>query len=161
MLRDPYAVLGVREGADMDEIKRAYRKKAKEYHPDLHPDDPAANEKMQQVNEAYELLCNPDKYRAARQAGPRPDAYGQRTYDGYARGGQAYGGGGWQYTYYTAADEEEILRAWQQAWRQAGEAQTRRRAFNPLRGVARVVAGLFLIRLVISFLRFMLFGFLG
>ena len=63
MVKDPYDVLGVSRRANMDEIKRAYRKKAKECHPDLHPDDPHAKERMQEVNEAYDMLCNPGKHR--------------------------------------------------------------------------------------------------
>ena len=46
MIDDPYRVLGVSPNATQDEIKKAYRKKAKEYHPDLHPNDPEANLKM-------------------------------------------------------------------------------------------------------------------
>lgn len=157
MTMNPYEVLGIREGADMDEIKRAYRKKAKEYHPDLHPEDPNANEKMQRVNEAYEMLCNPDKYRARQQPDPgaRPD------YDGYARREQRYDRGGWQYTYYTA--DEDAFRAWQQAWAQA-EAQQRAarpaRRFNPLRAAARFIGGMMVFRFLVSLLRVALFGFL-
>lgn len=160
MTQNPYEVLGIREGADMDEIKRAYRKKAKEFHPDLHPEDPHANEKMQQINAAYDMLCNPDKYRAQQQ--PQPDPYAGRAYDGYARQGGQYDRGGWQYTYYTA--DEDVFRAWQQAWEQA-EAQQREarpiRRFSPLRAAARFIAGVMVIRLVVSFIRIMLFGFLG
>ena len=60
---DPYKVLGVRPDASAEEIKKAYHKKAKQYHPDLHPDDPAAAKKMNEVNEAYDLLQNPAEYR--------------------------------------------------------------------------------------------------
>lgn len=59
---NPYSVLGVSEDASKEEIKKAYRKKAKEYHPDLHPDDPKAAEKMNEINEAYDMLSNPEKY---------------------------------------------------------------------------------------------------
>ena len=73
---DPYKVLGLEEGASKEEIKKAYRKKAKECHPDLHPNDPSAAEKMQQVNEAYERLMNPEKYQS-RTANQSRSAYGQ------------------------------------------------------------------------------------
>ncbi len=76
MIEDPYKVLGLEEGASKEEIKKAYRKKAKEYHPDLHPDDPKAAEKMHQVNEAYERLMNPEKYQN-RGSGQSRAAYGQ------------------------------------------------------------------------------------
>lgn len=66
MIEDPYKVLGVSPGATQDEIKKAYRQMAKKYHPDLHPDDPDANRKMNDVNSAYDMLMNPDKYRQAR-----------------------------------------------------------------------------------------------
>ena len=66
MIDDPYKVLGVSRDATQDEIKKAYRKMAKLYHPDLHPDDPNANQKMNDVNTAYDMLMNPDKYQAQR-----------------------------------------------------------------------------------------------
>ena len=66
MIEDPYKVLGVAPNATQDEIKKAYRQMAKKYHPDLHPDDPEANKKMNDVNSAYDMLMNPDKYQQAR-----------------------------------------------------------------------------------------------
>ena len=53
MPNDPFAVLGLSSSATEDEIKSAYRKLAKKYHPDLNPGDKAAEEKMREVNEAY------------------------------------------------------------------------------------------------------------
>lgn len=66
MVDDPYKVLGLSKDATPEEIKKAYRKKAKEFHPDLHPDDPNATKKMNEVNEAYDMLTNPEKYAARR-----------------------------------------------------------------------------------------------
>ncbi len=61
MIDDPYQVLGVSRDASDEEIKRAYRRLAKQYHPDLNPGDEAAARKMQQINAAYEQIKNPDK----------------------------------------------------------------------------------------------------
>ncbi len=99
-------MLGVQEGASKEEIKKAYRKKAKECHPDLHPNDPSASEMMNQVNEAYDRLMNPEKYQQ-RAAGQGRPAYGQGAAYGEAgpSGGNPYGqyrseqgsyGDGWQ-----------------------------------------------------------------
>ncbi|MEA2317007.1 MAG: molecular chaperone DnaJ [Solirubrobacteraceae bacterium] len=59
--RDPYAVLGVDKKATPDEIKKAYRKLARRYHPDKNPDDAAAEERFKEVQAAYDLLGDPEK----------------------------------------------------------------------------------------------------
>ena len=90
--RDYYEVLGIQKGASEDEIKKAFRKKARENHPDLHPDDPSYVEKFQEINEANEVLSDPDK-RA------KYDQFGFAAFDGSAGpgGGNPYGSGGaWQ-----------------------------------------------------------------
>lgn len=82
-MRDPYQVLGVSPDASDEEIKKAYRRLAKKYHPDLNPGDAAAAQKMQEVNAAYEQIKNPEKAQP-NQGGygydPFGGSYGQRTY---------------------------------------------------------------------------------
>ena len=60
-MNELYKLLGVSPTATDTEIKKAYRKLAKQLHPDLHPDDPQAEAKFKDVNEAYEILSDPDK----------------------------------------------------------------------------------------------------
>ena len=87
MIDDPYKVLGLSPDASDEDVKKAYRRLAKKYHPDLNPGDPVAAKKMQQVNAAYEQIKNPEK---ARQT--------QNPYQGQS--GQDPFGGAWRtYTY--------------------------------------------------------------
>ncbi len=84
--RDYYEVLGLQKGASNDEIKKAYRKLAKQYHPDLNPDNPQAEEKFKEINEANDVLSDPQK-RA------KYDQFGHAGVDP-SYGGGGYGAGG-------------------------------------------------------------------
>lgn len=102
-MMDPYKVLGISPGASQEEIKKAYRKKAKECHPDLHPNDPGAVRKMNEINEAYDMLQHPEKFKAKQeeeqrrqQARTSYSGYGQGTQQGTGQGyGRYEGAGGW------------------------------------------------------------------
>ena len=85
--RDYYEVLGVDKSASADAIKKAYRKKAIQYHPDRNPGDKEAEEKFKEAAEAYEVLSNPDKK-------ARYDQFGFAGVDGAAGGAGGFGGQG-------------------------------------------------------------------
>ncbi len=80
--RDYYEVLGVKKNAGADEIKKAYRKVAKKYHPDLNKDNPGAEEKFKEACEAYEVLSDPEK---------------RTRYDQFGHDGVQFQGGGFNY----------------------------------------------------------------
>ena len=92
-------MLGVERGASQDDVKKAYRKKARENHPDLNPDDEAAARRMNEVNEAYDRIMNPEKYARERPVGsassPGGPYGGANPYTGgpYAGGGTQGGAG--------------------------------------------------------------------
>ena len=75
MSRDYYAVLGVSRDAGDDDIKKAFRQKAKQYHPDANPDDAAAEARFKEVNEAYETLSDEEKRAAYDRFGPNWQQY--------------------------------------------------------------------------------------
>ena len=91
--KDYYNILGVSKTASQSEIKSAYRKLAKQYHPDLHPNDQAAAEKFKEINEAYSIVGDEDK-RARYDRGEMDDPFGGGGYNPFQGGG--FGGGGFE-----------------------------------------------------------------
>jgi len=85
--RDFYEILGVSKSASADEIKKAYRKVAMQFHPDRNPGDKAAEEKFKEAAEAYEILSDTDKK-------AKYDRFGHQAFGPGTGGGGGYGGGG-------------------------------------------------------------------
>ena len=85
MKRDYYEVLGLTKGADAAAIKKAYRKLAKKYHPDMNPGDAEAEKKFKEVTEAYTVLSDPEKKKLY-------DQFGHAAFDEAGAGGNPYGG---------------------------------------------------------------------
>jgi curved DNA-binding protein len=121
MAQNYYSVLGVDKNATQDEIKKAFRKQAKRYHPDANPNDPQAEERFKEINEAYETLGDPEKRR-------QYDMFGHD----YARQGAGgpppgYGGMGGMGSM-SAEDLQDILNSFMNFGR------TSQRGRSPLRG---------------------------
>src|SRR5262245_34529049 len=115
---DYYQALGVARGASSDDIQKAYRKLAKKYHPDLNPDDKAAQKKFKEVQLAYDVLSDEKKRKMYDQFGPAfeqihqgggPQWSGQMPPEGFDFG-QAFGGGARGGSGPLPPDLEELLK---------------------------------------------------
>src|SRR5665811_1380256 len=94
--KDYYKVLGVDKKASQDDIKKAFRKLARKYHPDANPNNKAAEEKFKEIGEAYEVLKDPDKRSKYDQLGSNWKQYSRAGAQGWPG---ASGADGQSYTY--------------------------------------------------------------
>src|SRR3979411_610291 len=90
--KDYYETLGVKKGASAEEIRKAFRKLARKYHPDVNPGDKGAEEKFKALSEANDVLSDPKKRKIYDQVGFYSDNIDPATAEAYARAGDAGGG---------------------------------------------------------------------
>jgi molecular chaperone DnaJ len=94
--KDYYEILGVKKSASAEEIRKAFRKLARKYHPDVNPGDKSAEEKFKTLSEANDVLSDPKKRKIYDQVGFYSDNIDPATAEAYARGGGTPGDGGFQ-----------------------------------------------------------------
>src|SRR2546422_9955226 len=90
--KDYYEILGVKKSASTEDIRKAFRKLARKYHPDVNPGDKTAEEKFKALSEANDVLSDPKKRKIYDQLGYYSDNISPETADAYARAGSSGGG---------------------------------------------------------------------
>src|SRR5258707_6221789 len=90
--KDYYNALGVKKTASSEEIRKAFRKLARKYHPDVNPGDKKSEEKFKEISEANDVLSDPKKRKIYDQVGFYSDNIDPATAEAYARGGGSAGG---------------------------------------------------------------------
>jgi len=105
--KDYYKILGVNKKASEKEIRQAYRKLAHKYHPDVNPEDKSAEEKFKEINEANEVLSDPEKRKKYDELSGYYEQYGRMPGDFGAQPGA--GGGGYQYRTMSERDLEDLF----------------------------------------------------
>lgn len=148
MAKNPYTILGVPETATDDEIRNAYRRLAKKYHPDLNPNDPSAAQRMNEVNVAYDQIKTAEK-RAAYRTAQSQNAYYRPNYgdpfssyyqnsQSYYQNGQGFYGGS-----YTGReqDEDEPPFGWDSVF---GQGNSQRHVFNLQYRLYRILRFMFI-----------------
>lgn len=99
--KDYYAILGVSKTASQEEIKQAFRKLARKYHPDVNPGNKQAEARFKEINEAYEVVSDPDKRKKYDQFGQ----YWKQAGQGFPSGGAGVDMGGFDFSQYGNFDE--------------------------------------------------------
>ena len=147
MAKNPYTVLGVSETATDEEIRAAYRRLAKQYHPDLNPNNPEATRRMNDVNVAYDQIKTAEKraqYRAEQShaAYTNQSSYTHNPFETYYKTGNGYYGG--SYTGADSSDGNEPPFGWSSVFENGQPRRTYTTRFRPLRIVYLVLAILML-----------------
>ena len=150
MAKNPYVVLGVSENATDEEIRAAYRRLAKQYHPDLNPNDSYAASKMNDVNVAYDQIKTAEKRAAyrdeSRKQSYQQSAYGADPWQTYYRTGQGYYGG--SYTGGQGAEGNEPPFGWNSIFEETKRRNTTTYHLRSLR----------ILMLILTFLLMLTFG---